>query len=829
MQKLQQQILNADPELDGPVCRESAEAGPPLDKATRDERPAQLPADLATFSGRGAEVEQLLSLAAGDDDRPKTVVVSAIDGMAGIGKTSLAVHAAHEVAGRYEDGQIFLDLHGFTDGLSPVAPGDALDRLLRTIGVAGEQIPQEVDERAALWRTRVAGRRLLIVLDNAADEAHVRPLLPGTADCLVLVMSWRRLVGLDDVHPISLDVLPQSDAVMLFTRIAGAERLAGESDDLVHDVVELCGRLPLALRVAASRLRHRPGWSLADLADRLRDQENRLGELEAGRRSVTVTLDVSYAQLDAEHQRMYRLLGLHPGSDIEPYAAAALADTTVRQAERLLDDLLDVHLLRQDKPGRYNVHDLVRAHAHRLCLSQLSTAQREESLERLFDYYSHTAISAMNVAYPHEADQRRWLRQTVESTRVFPDERTALQWLDTEMPNLLTTADAASRLGHPHVLTVSSTIHQHLRTRGQYESAARLHTAALDASRRLGDRRGEQDALYGLGRVHYVRGWYEQSINCYQRALGIAREAEDLRGTLRSLNGLGAIYFLQGKHGEANASFEEVLTLARKSGDRASQRYALLGCGAVHLHEDDLQQAAASFEEVLAIARSTGDKVGELHALEGLGRAYRLRRHYDTSTGFYRQVLSLARSLGYQGGELNALTGLATVHYLRHEAGPARELFERVLQMADAVGNRNFQFEALHGLGQTYHLVQDFYLAVASTGVPLTLRSRLGSAWTRPGRAMVWLTFIGSSGGSRRLGHNGGGGWTFWKSSASHVLRRPACRRFGGGWPGSRAATPPTGPDGGRIRSSVDPLSHSGGEEAFIQVMEAVRDRKRLW
>jgi DNA-binding SARP family transcriptional activator len=266
LQRLHHQILAGHADLAAP-------AGP------QPAVPRELPRDIASFTGRAAELEFLYGAAGAGDPAP---VIAAIDGMAGVGKTTLAVHAAHLLAHRYADGQLFVDLRGFTRGGSPMDPADALDQMLRSLGVPGERIPHDPDARAALYRTLLAGRRVLILLDNVAEEAQVRPLLPGAPGCLTLITSRRRLAGLDDVRPLTLDVLPRQDAVALFARTAGEQRVSGEPPVLLGEIVELCGRLPLAIRIAAARLRVRPGWSPAHLADRMRDHQHRLGELEVG-------------------------------------------------------------------------------------------------------------------------------------------------------------------------------------------------------------------------------------------------------------------------------------------------------------------------------------------------------------------------------------------------------------------------------------------------------------------------------------------------------------------------------------------------------------------
>lgn len=320
--------------------------------------PRQLPASVAAFVGRGRELAALE-----DYENANMAAIVAIDGMAGVGKTTLAVHAAHSLTPRFPDGQLFVNLHGHTQGMTPVDPGDALARVLRALGVPREGIPERVDDRAALYRSVVADRKVLIVLDNAVDEDQVRPLIPAGRGCRLIVTSRRRLIGLDDTRTLSLDVLPLEEAVALFTRTVGWEQVADAPASVLTETVERCGLLPLAIRIAAVRLQARPAWSVRHLLDRLNG--DRLAELTAGRYSVTAALDLSYQRLSEDQRRVYRLLGSR-GIEFGVDEAAGVHDTTVVRARRLLDELLDVHLLQEPVPSRYRFHDLVHDHASAL-------------------------------------------------------------------------------------------------------------------------------------------------------------------------------------------------------------------------------------------------------------------------------------------------------------------------------------------------------------------------------------------------------------------------------------------------------------------------------
>jgi hypothetical protein len=363
----------ADQAIDA-LDRAGLPVGPRLREARRQaQRPAppgalaaprQLPPDTGALTGRGRELAELLDVADNMRGAPTgTVVISAIDGMAGIGKTALAVHAAHHLAERFPDGQLFVDLHGFTQSLTPRTAMGVLADVLRTLGVPPQQIPDDLAARAALYRDRLAGKRMLVVLDNVASEQQVRPLLPGHPGCLVLVTSRRRLKALDEARVLSLDVLSLPDAIALLRTVAGPGRIPA-SEPQLERVAHLCGLLPLALRIAAALLRHRPSWTLAHLVDKLRDAHPTLAGFHDGDCDLAAVFDLSYTALPEEHQRLFRRLGLNPGPDTDLYAAAALLDVDPGTAESLLQHLVDHNLLTESIPGRYRMHDLIRAHSH---------------------------------------------------------------------------------------------------------------------------------------------------------------------------------------------------------------------------------------------------------------------------------------------------------------------------------------------------------------------------------------------------------------------------------------------------------------------------------
>ncbi|MEV6962561.1 NB-ARC domain-containing protein [Streptomyces sp. NPDC051207] len=517
----------------GPAARGTGPAAP--DPSPRQPYlpvvPSQLPADCGGFTGRRAELRQILSLGPGRG--ATAVTIGVIDGMAGVGKTALAVHAAHRLTPAFPDGRLFVDLHGCTQGADPVDPATALESMLRALGIPDEGIPPRLDERAALYRTRLTGTRTLVVLDNAHSESQVVPLLPAAPGCLVLVTGRRRLIGLPDACHISLDVLPPAEAITLFTRRfthpSDTGRLARVPLERLAEVAELCGRLPLALRLAAARLQARPAWTVDDLAGRLAQRQERPEQPQDARRSVPAALDLSYRHLTAEQRRTYRLLGLHPGPDLDAHAAAALTDTPVAHTVRLLDDLVDCHLLTEPAPGRYRFHDLIRLHARTTAAAEDPEADRRAAVHRLLDHYAHTASTAMDTLYP--CDRARRPRGPVAGTPVlvFRSPAEAETWLDAEVENLLAAAAHAATHGRPqHTRHQSATLHHHLRARGRYGDAVSLHRRAADTddgppdgrdfARATGNAKAELFALIGTGHGHLVLGRHQAAARCFEKA-----------------------------------------------------------------------------------------------------------------------------------------------------------------------------------------------------------------------------------------------------------------------------------------------------------------------
>jgi DNA-binding SARP family transcriptional activator len=431
-----------------------------------------LPRDIEDFTGREAETQRLLAVLDGHLRISPAVVVSTIDGMAGVGKTALAVHAAQLLAPRFPDGTLFVDLHGHSAGHDPVDPADALHDLLNIQGVPSERIPATLEARAALWRAELADRKVLIVLDDATSAAQIRPLLPGTPGSVALVTSRRRVAELETTLTISLDVMRFDDATAMFTRVVGDGR-AVRGAALLAETVRLCGYLPLAIRIAATRLRTRQAWTVDDLLSRLRQQNGELTEFVLGDRSVAAAFTLSYRRLSTDQKRLFRLLGLVPGPDFDTNAAAALTGGAAAETERLVEQLVDLHLLQQPTAGRYRFHDLVRIYAAQLAAN---SDDEKGALIRLFDYYLYATSLAMKTVAPQDVPDG-----AAAAAPAKPDHDQALGWLAVERPNLLAAAGHAASHGWPSYAGRFSMLLQHfLLTRTYHDDAQAVHTHSLN-------------------------------------------------------------------------------------------------------------------------------------------------------------------------------------------------------------------------------------------------------------------------------------------------------------------------------------------------------------
>jgi DNA-binding SARP family transcriptional activator/Flp pilus assembly protein TadD len=762
--------LGADPgeelrEVHQAVLR--GELHKPAAPATR-EVPAQLPADVSAFTGRRNELAVLDTLLAGTGwpepvegalaagETATAVVISAVSGTAGVGKTALAVHWAHQAAGEFPDGQLYVNLRGYDLG-PPVAAADALAGFLRALGVPGQDIPAEEDERAARYRSLLAGRQMLIVLDNAGSAEQVRPLLPGSPGCVVIVTSRDALAGLvarDGAARLDLDLLPRDEAVSLLRALLG-DRVHADPQAAAA-LAEQCARLPLALRVAAELAYARPAIPLAALVAELADQRRRLDLLDAGgdpATAVSAVFSWSYRHLDPAAARTFRLVGLHPGPDLDRYAAAALTATTADQAGQMLDVLARAHLTQPAEPVRHGLHDLLRAYAHHLATEHDTEDERRAALTRLFDYYLHAAADAMDTLVPAERHRRPRILPPATPAPPAGTPAAARAWLDTERNSLVAVTVHMTGNGWPgHATRLAATLFRYLDVGGHYPEAISIHTCARRAAQDTGDRAAEARALNNLGNVDWRQGRYQQATSHYQQALTLFREIGNHTGAAHALGNLGMVEDQQGRYQQAISHYQQALTLFREIGDRSGQANALNNLAFSDLRLGRYQQATSHLQHALALFRETGDRLGEAAALDSLGIADLRQGRYQQATSHLQHALTLFREIGDRTGEANALNHLGIADLRQGHYQQATSHLQHALTLFREIGDRSGEAEALNGLGEV----------LLATGQP-------GHARTQHATALGLAAQIGNKDEQARA-HNGLG-------QAHHVIGDPGQAR----------------------------------------------------
>lgn len=692
-----------------------------------------LPRDIASFTGRASEIERLMQAVMSRVSAGRVIEIIAIDGMAGVGKTTLAVHVAYQLAAQFPDGQIFLRLYGHTPGHKPVDPADALGTLLLNAGVPPQQIPPGLDARAALWRDRTAGKRMLLLLDDASSSAQVTPLLPGGADSLVLLTSRRRLLALPDTLLVSLEILKPWEARDLLVRLTG---LPGE-DSGVTDVVKLCGYLPLAISLIAGQLKHHGVWTATDLANELASSKDRLESMRAEDDSVAAAFDLSYRDLTADQQLLFCRLGLHPGADFDGYAAAALADTDLRTVRMLLDGLFTAHLVDEPVRSRYRFHDLISEHARSLTTSD-SSSERDAAVKRLMSYYVATARAA-DLYLARRAPSTRGM--ALDRPIYAPDftaRDQAVYWMNMERLNLHAIADyAALTRQSEYTLAIAAAMHAFLRAQGHWDQAASIHRASLAEARRSGNRSAEAGALQDLGDIQRLMGDFSEAAASQENALTLYREIGNRHGEADALNHLGFVLRRVGDYPSAAERLESSLRLYHELGDRRGEADALNYLGDVQRLTGEYAAAAISQEKALILYREMDDQHGEANALCSQGEAWRLCGDYATATACLVRAAQLARDLGNRNAEANALNYLGDVQLSTGDSGAATVSQERALRLYRELGNRHGEANALNYLGNVQCLTGAYSMAMASQERALSLYRELGN---RHGEAQTLIS-----------------------------------------------------------------------------------------
>ena len=692
-----------------------------------------LPPDTTAFTGRDEELNQITAALVGVMGAGGVVAVGAIDGMPGVGKTTLAVHAAHVLQEKFPDRQLFIDLHGHTPGREPVRPEDALAGLLTATGVDPRYLPSGLEGRVEMWRDRMAGRRALLVLDNAASSSQVGPLLPGGGDCLVLVTSRRHLGDLPGgVTPVLLDALPPQSALEMFIRLAPR---AADRPREVAEVVRLAGFLPLAISLLARVFARHPSWTLANLA-----AETKAGllQLAAEKDSVAAAFGVSYGRLNPAYQRLFRLLGLHPGSTIDAYAAAALAATSLAEAVSLLDGLHREGLVTETAYRRYGMHDLLRRYASDLAAEPADDSH--QALSRLLDYYQHTAARA-EARLARQAQPSRSLAR-VAVAPALDEIGQALAWVRADRASLLACLDRVTRTGQDdRVIAFTSALATPFQLDGPWVDAITRHEAAIQAARRAGDRLGEANTLNNLGTVRRLTGEYPAAARAYEQALGIYRDAGERLGEANALNNLGTVQRQTGDYPGAARAHEQALDIYRELGARLGEAYALSNLGIVRWQTGDYTGAVQALKHALSLYRDLGDRLGEASALNQLGVALRLTGEYPAAVRAHERALGICRDVGDRHGEANVLIDFGIVRQVTGNYPGAAHALEQAMCIHRDLSDRRGEANALNNLGIVRRLTGDYPSAVHAHEQALGMFRDLGD---RRGQAYA-LTYLGTA------------------------------------------------------------------------------------
>ena len=707
--------------------------------------PAQLPADVAGFTGREDARARLDALLPAGGSHLGVVVIAAVGGIAGVGKTALAVHWAHRVRHHFPDGQLHVDLRGYSAG-TPLRPVEALTRFLAALGVPPARIPSDVDTAAATYRSLLAGRRMLVLLDNASHPDQVRPLLPNSPGCLVLVTSRDNLAGLvarDGAVQLALDTLTAGDARTLLTRLVGAERAQREPAALAG-LAELCGYLPLALRIAAANLIVQPELTISDYVGQL--TRDRLAALQVGddpQAAVRIAFDHSYANLPAEARRLFRLLGLVPGPHATAPTAAALAGVPAIRATRLLARLAAAHLLEEHTPGRYRFHDLLRAYAAERAEHE---PDRQAALARMYDHYLDGVTAAARLLYPHVLR----LPEPEHAAAVrFDDHQQASAWLDAERPNLVAaTVHAAGHGFAASAWRLADALRGYLYLRMHTGDWRQTAGAGLVAAEAAGDPQAQAAAQVSLATLHWAQGRHQDAIDHYTTALRLARQAGWAEGESAALGNLGNLNWALGRLDTAAEHYSRALDLYRQTGQAASQATALGNLGLVHFGQGRLDLAMDHCAQALALHRTTGSHSGEARTLTHLGDIHLAAQRHDEALTALTGALALLRQIGDRNIEGDTLRTLAAVHRDAGRTHQALDLAGTAVDLARDTGDRRLEAGTLTTRGTVRHRLGQYRLAADDHRHALRIARDLGNRYVET-EALIGLAAAHHSAGDR--------------------------------------------------------------------------------
>jgi tetratricopeptide (TPR) repeat protein len=631
---------------------------------------------------------------------------------------------------QFPDGQLFIDLHGHSR-LPPVEPAAALDTLLRQLGIPAAQVASDLDERVAQWRAELATRRAIVVLDNAATTAQVNPLVPASSGCFVIVTSRRRLIDLDGSRPFALGILGHDDSVALLERIVGP-RVAAEPE-ATAEVAKRCGYLPLALRLAAARLAHRPRWRVRDLADRLGALQSPLAELTAGERTVTDAFALSYSQLSPANQRLFQLLAAQTGDHFDVYVAAALGNTGLGEAQRLLDELVATHLIQEMAANRYQFHDLIRAYAAELAEKTHKPTDDRDAAERVLDYYVHAAAAASDSLESPASRRNFVLGEAIRPDLINRQFTRAMDWLEMQRPNLIAAIRRAEALGHDrYTWQLSRAMWSFLYLRCHLDDLIDTHQRGLAAAERLSDPRAVATMHNYLASAYFRRWRPAQAIEHMRRAIALRQQTGDRADEAIARKNLALVYATDGQVDDATAQIEHGLAIARRLGDPHVHASTVANAGAVYLEIGRYEQALRHSRRGLMLAREVGDE--QLHAVAlgnvGVSRA----RLGDLSPALRVLIAALGAKRRVQsrygeGETLNEIGAVCRSLGRVHEAIPHHR---RAMAIMREVGDRHGQCAVYNEFGRTLHTAGDTTAALElyeqAMAIAVRMRYRLGRA-----------------------------------------------------------------------------------------------------
>jgi tetratricopeptide (TPR) repeat protein/DNA-binding SARP family transcriptional activator len=751
LSELHQRILGRDPAL------AVGTAGP---RPARTAPPDTLPPDPPEFVGRQKELADLT----GEPGRTPQIVI--IAGMPGVGKTALAVRAARLVSPQYPDGTFYLNLHSHDPGSPPLDPAEALDRLLQMLSVPAAQIPDPIDERAALWQADLSRRRAVVVLDDAGGYDQIRPLLPATGRCLILITT--RLPGSEGTRTVPLDVLSADEAVTLFRQTAGEGR-AGDADQ-VAAAVKLCGRLPLAIQLTAARIARDAPRSLDGLIEELSQSPARLGRTGAASPEVIAAFEASYRALEPDHQRFFRRLGVSPCAHLSLPAAAALGGCTLAEAEKSVATLIQGHLLAQTPDGQYRFHDLIRGYAAVRAAQDDAEAERRQAVGRLLDYYLHTADRADRALHPFRHRTPVRITQPPAASPALGGPGDAAGWLDSEWRNILEAARYAGRhewkqkcadlthvladfveikaywdeaiaahtvalqagrdLADPaRIAQASLALSAVLQQTGRHEAALPLAEDAAEIYRSLADRNGEAESLDQIGLAHQRTARSREALAYFQEAEILYRAASDPRGVANALSHSGIACWHLGRHAEANDHLRHALSVYREIGDGRGEAKALNNLGRVLLYNGSHSEALDVYQQALKIFQKIGGTQSEAIVHQNMGSAYRCQGSYAEGLTACRKALAIYREIGDLPDEADVLNDIGVIYQSAECYDEALIHHQEAWQIAEEIGNLSHQLIALRWIADIHRGLGQYGEALGHYEAALRLSREIGDPY----------------------------------------------------------------------------------------------------